>query len=177
MAQRPARFDAWDPPQSRLEAHAFALFAARRTLTQTLVGLTDAQLWVEGRDGRSPGAIVRAAWDREFHWLWPPDMDGPPLPATPSLVEALYALVRHRAVSEELLMAASDADLERPHVSRATRDAPHSLAAVLTFVAAGGVGGRRMPGRPIGGRWNPDWPGVDELLTRTRAAVADLAEG
>jgi hypothetical protein len=176
VAQRPARFDAWDPPQSRLEAHAFALFAARRALTQTLVGLTDAQLWAPGRDGRSPGAIARAAWDREFHWLWPPDMDAPPLPATPSLVEALYALVRHRAVSEELLMAASDADLERPHLSRATRDAPRSLAEALRFVARAELADAERLAVDRRAR-DPGWAGADELLTRTRAAVADAAGG
>ncbi len=176
VAERPSRFDAWDPPQGRLEALAFALFATRRTLTQTLVGLSDAQLWSPGRDGRSAGAVVRGAWDREFHWLWPPDLDAPALPVTPTLVEALYALVRHRAVSEELLMAASDADLGRSHRSRATHDAPRSLAAVLTFVAgaeltdAEWLAARRL-------EVDPNWAGVDELLTRARAAVAALAGG
>ena len=176
MAPPAARFDAWDPPQGRLEAYAFALFAARRTLTQTLVGLSEAQLWAPARDGRSPAAVARAAWDREFHWLWPLDMDAPALPATPSLVEALYALVRHRAVSEELLMAASDADLERPHVSRATRDAPRSLAQVLAFVAGAELADaeRLAADRRV---LDPGWPGADELLTRARAAVAALAGG
>ena len=176
VTARPSRFDAWDPPQGRLEALAFALFATRRTLTQTLVGLSDAQLWSPGRDGRSAGAIVRGAWDREFHWLWPPDLDAPALPVTPTLVEALYALVRHRAVSEEILMAASDVDLERPHQARATHDAPRSLAEVLTFVAGAELAdAERLAARRS--EVDPDWPGADELLTRARAAVAALTGG
>ncbi len=177
VAERPSRFDAWDPPQSRLAAIAFALFTTRRTLTQTLVGLTDAQLWSPSRDGRSAGAIARSAWDREFHWLWPLDVEAPALPVTPTLVEVLYALVRHRAVSEELLMAASDADLGRSHRSRATRDAPRSLAEVLTFVAGAELADAE---RLAAHRSDVDagWRGADELLTRARGAVAALvAEG
>ena len=73
-------------------------------------------------------------------------------------------------------MAASDADLARPHRSRATHDAPRSLAEVLTFVAGAELAdAERLAARRS--EVDPDWPGVDELLTRARAAVAALTEG
>ena len=77
-----ATFDAWDPPESRLEALAFGLFAVRRGLTQGLVGLPERLLW-RAEDGvAAAGEVARGAWDREFHWLWPLDLDAPELRRT-----------------------------------------------------------------------------------------------
>ena len=165
----PAPFDAWEPPESRLEALAFAIFAVRRTLTQTLVGLPDGRLWPEGAE--SPGAIARGAWDREWHWLWPAEMEAPALPATPSLVEVLYGLVRHRAVTEELLMATNAVALDRPHVSRSAVAQGRSLAEALTHVALAELADADRLARMRAG-FEGDWAGAEDLLARARSAVS-----
>lgn len=167
----PPTFDAWDPPESRLEAIAFGLFAVRRALTQSLVGLPAPLLWPEAGEEPAPGAIARGAWDRELFWLWPRDLAAPNLPAQPTLVEVFYGLVRHRAVTEELLMAASDDDLSRPHESRATVGAPRDLASVLLQVTAAELADLdRLHALRL--RAEPDWGGIGELLARARQAAA-----
>lgn len=178
MSQRPpATFDAWDPPESRLEAIAFGLFAVRRALTQSLVNLPEALLWRREGDAGAPGEIARGAWDREFHWLWPRELDAPDLPATPTLVEVFYGLVRHRAVTEELLMGASDADLSRPHESRATVGEPRDLASVLSHVAESELADlARLQALRAG--LQPGWDGIGELRERASRAVQEaLASG
>ena len=168
----PPTFDAWDPPESRLEAIAFGLFAVRRALTQSLVGLPGSLLWHARGEDPAPGAVVRGAWDREFQWIWPRDLEAPALPAEPTLVELFYGLVRHRAVTEELLMAASEADLSRQHESRATLNAPQDLGVVLVQVASLELGDlERLYDWRL--RAQPEWGGIGELLTRARAAVAE----
>ena len=165
-----SRFDQWEPPRDRLEALAFALFATRRTLTQTLVGLPPARVWA-GADA-APGAVARGACDREFHWLWPAALEAPSLPVTPSLVELLYGLVRHRAVTEELLMTAEPAALERPHDSRIARADGRTLAEMLAHVATAElVDAERLAAARIA--FEADWAGAEELLARARDAVAE----
>lgn len=176
MAERspadPPPFDVWDPPESRLEAMAFALFAVRRALTQSLVVLPAPLLWRRAGPEASPGEIARAAWQREFHWLWPCDLAAPDLPAQPTLVEVLYGLVRHRAVTEELLMAATDADLSRPHHSRATVDADRDLGSVLSLVTREEFGDLERMER-VRSRLQPEWPGIGEHMERATRAVAE----
>ena len=175
MAERspagPPPFDVWDPPESQLEAMAFALFAVRRALTQSLVALPAPLLWRRAGAEASPGEIACGAWEREFHWLWPCDLAAPDLPAQPTLVEVFYGLVRHRAVTEELLMAATDADLSRPHQSRATVDAERDLGSVLSLVTRAEFADLQRMGR-VRSRLEPDWPGIGELMERAERAVA-----
>ena len=172
MKTRPATFDAWDPPQSRLEAIAFGLFAVRRALTQSLVDLPEALLWRREDGDPAPGEVARGAWDREFQWLWPRDLDAPNLPATPTLVEVFYGLVRHRAVTEEVLMAASDVDLSRPHESRATVGEPRDLAWVLSHVAESELDDvARLHTLRCG--LQPGWDGIGELRERATRAVQE----
>lgn len=179
MAERspadPPPFDLWDPPESQLEAMAFALFAVRRALTQSLVALPAPLLWRGAGAEASPGAIARGAWEREFQWLWPHDLAAPDLPAQPTLVEVFYGLVRHRAVTEELLMAVSDADLSRPHASRATVNGDQDLGSVLTLVTRGEFADLERLGR-VRSRLEPDWLGIGELMERATRAVAEALD-
>lgn len=172
----PPPLDAWDPPESRLEAHSFALFAVRRALMQSLVGLSTAEAWRAEGDEPSVGEIVRGAWERELHLLWPAEAPPPALPPRPSVVELLYGLVRHRGRTEEILMAATEADLERAHPSRAGR-----AGAVATL----GQGLRRLARAEFAdlerlaarrARREPAWPGVADLRDRAARALAQ-AEG
>ena len=167
-----ATFDAWDPPESRLEALAFGLFAVRRGLTQGLVGLPERLLW-RAEDGvAAAGEVARGAWDREFHWLWPLDLDAPELPATPTLVEVFYGFVRHRAVTEELLMSASDEDLSRRHESRVTLGEPSTLASALLLVAEAELAD--LPRlHELRTRLQPEWAGIGELNDRATRALLE----
>ena len=170
------RFDEWEPPQSLLEAKAFALFAVRRALTQSLVGLPLLLLLRREGAAASLAEIARGAWDREFHWLWPRDLAAPELPAQPTLVEVFYGLVRHRAVTEALLLRSSEADLDRPHESRATLEAPATLSSVLERVGTAEFAEVELIGRRRA-RLQPEWAGIAELLDRAGRAVASSRTG
>ena len=107
---------------ARVEDLGAALLAVRRALTQSLVDLPDGALWRSHADGGpSIAATVLAAAAREGEAFWPPDLPSPALPARPALVGVFYALVRYRAVTEEVLMGATDADMVRPYRSAAVR--------------------------------------------------------
>ena len=129
-----------DLPNPRLEARGYALMATRRALTQTLAGLDDVALWQPIAGVESLGGLAREAWQQEFYWLWPPEIPPPSIDAEPPLTGVLYALVRHRGVTEEMLMRSEDADLNRVYVSesRMREDAePRTLAAILDAVMQG----------------------------------------
>ena len=168
-----------DRPNLRLEARAYGLMTTRRALTQALAGLSVDQLWAPiAESGRSMGAIARSAWEQEAFWLWPPEIPPPQLDQSPALEGLLYALIRHRAVTEELLMGCSDDDLDRIYVSRARGGAkdgadhePTTLGAILEsmmrdelFAAAEAATLRRLI--------DPSWAGNREACDNAAEAVA-----
>ena len=97
------------------EAYGYALLLTRRLLTQALAGAAPDIL-----DQSPPGAAgdlltLRAcaehACERERWWIWPRELPPPRLPPPRNLADLLYALVRHRTPTEELLMSATADDL------------------------------------------------------------------
>ncbi len=156
-----------------LEARAFGLLQARRALTQALTGLAESDLW-RAVDGLSAGAIAREAWQDEGDWVWPAHLPPPDLEPQPGLRGVFYALVRYRAVTENLLLAARDADLDRPYASQATRTAGRSapmLAWILDHLMAADLD-RAARLQAWRRRLQPDWPGITPELERARAAAA-----
>lgn len=162
------------PARLRLEARAFALMATRRALTQCLAGLEDGRFWQPVGGEPALGEVVREVWEREAYWLWPPEVPGPAIPEHPSVTEAMYALVRHRGVTEELLMRSTDADLDRIYVSdaRQQEDAePATLRWALDRVLFGDLhDAARMSALRL--VVEPGWGGAREAWDNAAEAVA-----
>lgn len=164
-----------DQANPRLEARAYALMTTRRALTQALAGLSVDQLWAPiAESDRSLGAIARGVWEQEAFWLWPAEIPPPQLEQRPALEGLLYALVRHRGVTEHLLMDSGDADLDRVYVSQARAGGEHEpttlgliLETVLRdelFAAAETATLRRLV--------DPSWAGSREAWDNAAEAVA-----
>ena len=173
-----------DQPNPRLEARAYALMTTRRALTQALAGLSLDQLWAPiAESGRSLGDIARSVWEQEAFWLWPAEIPLPQLEQRPALEGLLYALVRHRGVTEHLLMDSGDVDLDRVYVSQARGGAdddgvhePTTLGVILEtilrnelFAAAETATLRRL----VDPSWADNreaWDNAAEALARSRAS-------
>lgn len=103
------------------EAYGYALLLTRRLLTQALAGADDDLLdrrpsaAADNAGADSKPATLRAcaerACERERWWIWPRELPVPQLPPPKNLADLLYALVRHRTPTEELLMSAEPGDL------------------------------------------------------------------
>lgn len=163
-----------DYPNPRLEARGYALMATRRALTQTLAGLDDAALWQPIAGVDSLGGLAREAWEQEFYWLWPPEIPAPRIDPEPPLTGVLYALVRHRGVTEEMLMRSEDTDLDKVYVSesRMREDAePRKLSSILDAVMQGELfaAGRAQTLRLV---LEPGWEGSRESWDNAVEAVA-----
>jgi hypothetical protein len=161
----------------RVEDLARALLLARRALTQSLFGLRDEWLWRPPKDapaGEPPiGALVCAVWEREGYWLWPPALPPPRLEPRPGLSGLLYGLVRHRAVTEDLLLRTTDADLEAPYLSAARRaeGAPGvPLAVILPRLAAEELEAV-PPLQRLRRGWQPDWSPPAEAWQQALGAL------
>ncbi|MCZ6708052.1 MAG: hypothetical protein O7A71_08930 [Chloroflexi bacterium] len=161
---------------SRLEARAYGLLVVRRTLTQSIANLTTDLLWRPPvADTLSLGDLAREAWQREAHWLWPPEIPAPTLEERPGVRGTMYALVRVRAVTEEMLMQVSDEALDRVYVSQARShegDEPTTLATILdTIMHADLYVAAQM--QTLRSLLEPGWPGVRESWDNAVEAVAE----
>ena len=166
------------------EAYGYALLLTRRLLTQALAGAADGLLDRRPSDGAAAGetATLRAcaerACERERWWIWPRELPVPQLPPPSNLADLLYALVRHRTPTEELLMSAEADDLAAAWYTAARQavtprrislaDSLHALAREELELGNAALDLRAA--------LDPNWSEPPDLRERAAAAVARLAE-
>ena len=170
-------------PEPDAEAYGYALLLTRRLLTQALAG-APAELLAR----RPPGvtelngesatlqACAERSCSRERWWIWPRELPPPNLPPPNGLADLLYALVRHRAVTEELLMTAGADDLAAAwHTAARGAVTPRaiSFAAALRALAAEElqIGAAALDLRAA---LQPGWREPPDLREHAAAAVANV---
>ena len=119
------------------EAWGYALLLTRRILTTALAGATTEQLQQPTPLGSLADCAIESC-TAEANLIWPEDLPPAQLDPPQTLVELLYALVRYRAVTEEILMGASDEMMRQIWWTRAKRlaqDPEQTLAASLHQLA------------------------------------------
>lgn len=168
------------PQHPRLESRGHALLLTRRALTQSLIGLPERHAWSRPASATfSIGEVTREVWRREAYWLWPPELPAPRLEERPDVVGLLYALLRHRAVTEELLMRSSDADLDRVYVSEARLEEgaePRPLGAILDTIIRGELYAA-VQTATLRCLQQPDWPGIGEAWDAAAEAALGPRDG
>ena len=102
------------------EAWGYALLLTRRVLTTALAGASEEQLHAPTPLG-SLGDCASEACTAEANLIWPENLPPAQLDPPQTPVQVLYALVRHRAVTEEILMQATDETMQEPWWTRARR--------------------------------------------------------
>lgn len=167
-------------PLPDAEAFGYALLLTRRQLTQALAGASSELLNRRPPQVNGELATLRDCAERscgrEAWWIWPRELPPPQLPPPTNLSDLLYALVRHRAVTEELLMTAEADDLAAAWYT-AARSAvtPQriSFAAALHSLAEEEleIGAAALDLRAV---LDPDWREPPDLRERAAAAVARL---
>ena len=166
------------------EAYGYALLLTRRLLTQALAGADGGILDRHPSDGVAAGelptlrACAERACERERWWIWPRELPVPQLPPPKNLADLLYALVRHRTPTEELLMSAETGDLAAAWYTAARQavtprrislaDSLHALA--REELQIGNVA------LDLRAALDPNWSEPPDLRERAAAAVARLAE-
>ncbi|MDE2746569.1 MAG: hypothetical protein OXI41_11385 [Chloroflexota bacterium] len=105
------------------EAWGYALLLTRRVLTTALAGATEEQLHRPTPIGSLADCAAEAC-SAEADLIWPEDLPPARLEPPQTPVQILYALVRHRAVTEEVLMQASDETMQQAWWTRGKRLAP-----------------------------------------------------
>ena len=162
------------------EAYGYALLLTRRTLTQALAGapleLLNRPAPVAAGELTTLQACVRRSCSRERWWVWPRELPLPQLAEPRSLADLLYALVRHRAVTEELLMTATADDLAavwHTLTRHAVTPKPISFASALCSLAEEElrIGATALDLRAA---LDPTWSEPAEIRDRAAAAVARL---
>ena len=166
------------------EAYGYALLLTRRLLTQALAGVDGGILDRRPSDGAAVGepptlrACAERACERERWWIWPRELPVPQLPPPSNLADLLYALVRHRTPTEELLMSAEADDLAAAWYTAARQAVTPkriSLADSLRSLAREElqIGNAALDLRAA---LDPHWSEPPDLRERAAAAVARLAE-
>ena len=119
------------------EAWGYALLLTRRVLTTSLAGASESQLHEVTELGTLAGCVSDACRN-EAELIWPEDLPSARLEPAQTPVEFMYALVRHRAVTEEILMRADEETMQQgwwTTAKRLAQDPPQSLAASLQQLA------------------------------------------
>ena len=166
------------------EAYGYALLLTRRLLTQALAGADGGILDRRADDSVAAGdpptlrACAERACERERWWIWPRELPVPQLPPPSNLADLLYALVRHRTPTEELLMTAEADDLTAAWYTAARQavtprrislaDSLHALAREELEIGNAALDLRAA--------LDPNWSEPPDLRERAAAAVARLAE-
>ncbi len=154
------------------EAWGYALLLTRRVLTTALAGASTEQLHELTALG-SLAECAAATCAEEARLVWPEDLPLARLDPPQTQVEALYALVRHRAVTEELLMQATDEQMSSPHWTAAMRlagDSETTLTQCLQQLALGEFAAA-VKATMIRTRIDPAWSPQLELQERAQAAI------
>ena len=167
-------------PSAQAEAWGYALLLTRRVLTTSLAGL-DGDRAPYLHEITPEGSLIEQAQEicaREAWWTWPADLPPARLDPPSTLVETLYALVRHRAVTEEILMRAEDATLAQdwPTAARSyAGEPPVTLGAALRRLAEEELATARRAAS-IRGSVDADWSPQPELVERAESALAAAVE-
>ncbi len=154
------------------EAWGYALLLTRRVLTTSLAGATESQLHESTVLG-SLADCASQACDAEASLIWPEDLPPAQLDPPQTPVQVLYALVRHRAVTEEVLMEASDETLEGVWWTRAKRlaqDPEQTLSASLKQLALQEFA-LATKASMIRTRIDASWQQQEELQERAHRAI------
>ncbi len=156
------------------EAWGYALLLTRRVLTTALAGATLEQLHQPTPLGSLADCAVEAC-AVEASLIWPEQLPPAQIEPPHTPVQILYALVRHRAVTEEILMQATDETMHQVWWTRARRlaqDPGQTLTeslqqlALEEFVIASRSANIRA-------QLDPEWSAQPELGQRAQQAIAD----
>ena len=155
------------------EAWGYALLLTRRVLTTALAGADETQLHQPTPIGSLADCAAEAC-AAEANLIWPEDLPPAQLDPPQTPVQVLYALVRHRAVTEEILMQASGETMQQAWWTRAKRlaqdpeqtlvDSLQQLALEEFAIAVKSANIRAMI--------DPDWSPQPELSERAQQAIA-----
>ena len=145
----------------------------RRVLTTALAGATEDQL----HQPTPIGSLADCATDActaEASLIWPEDLPPAQLDPPQTPVQILYALVRHRAVTEEILMQATDETMQQAWWTRAKRlaqDPEQTLAESLQELALNefAVATKSVN---IRAQVDAEWSPQPELAERAQNAIA-----
>ncbi len=155
------------------EAWGYALLLTRRVLTTSLAGVSEAQLHETTALGSLAGCVSDACRN-EANLTWPEDLPPAQLDPPQTPVQFMYALVRYRAVTEEVLMNANDDTMQQEWWTtpkRLAQDPPQTLAdslqqlALMEFAAA-------TKATMIRSQIDPTWLPQDGLTERAQNAIA-----
>ena len=155
------------------EAWGYALLLTRRVLTTALAGATEDQLHQPTPIGSLADCATEAC-TAEASLIWPEDLPPAQLDPPQSPVQIMYALVRHRAVTEEILMQATDETMQQAWWTRAKRlaqdpeqtltDSLQELALNEFAIATKSANIRAQ----VDAKWSPQ----TELAERAQSAIA-----
>ena len=155
------------------EAWGYALLLTRRVLTTALAGATEDQL----HQPTSIGSLADCAGEAcaaEASLIWPEDLPPAQLDPPQTPVQILYTLVRHRAVTEEILMQATDESMSQSWWTRAkrlTQDPEQTLTGSLQELALNEFAIATKSAN-IRAQIDPDWSPQPELAERAHTAIA-----
>ena len=155
------------------EAWGYALLLTRRVLTTALAGATEDQLHQPTPIGSLADCATEAC-TAEASLIWPEDLPPAQLDPPQSPVQIMYALVRHRAVTEEILMQATDETMQAAWWTRAKRlaqDPEQTLTESLQELALNefAIATKSANIRAqVDAKWSPQ----PELAERAQSAIA-----
>ena len=155
------------------EAWGYALLLTRRVLTTALAGATEDQLHQPTSIGSLADCAIESC-TAEASLIWPEELPPAQLDPPQTPVQMLYALVRHRAVTEEILMQASDATMQSAWWTRAKRlaqDPEQTLTESLQHLALQEFASA-VKATMIRTRIDTEWSPQLDLQERAQSAIA-----
>ena len=155
------------------ESWGYALLLTRRVLTTALAGATLEQFHQPTPIGSLADCVIEAC-AAEARLIWPEKLPPAQLDPPETPVQIMYALVRHRAVTEEVLMQATDETMSQAWWTTAKRlaqDPAQSLTESLQALAMHefAVGAKSAS---IRAQVDPAWSPQPELAERAQEAIA-----
>ena len=155
------------------ESWGYALLLTRRVLTTALAGATAEQLHQPTSIGSLADCAIEA-YAAEARLTWPEKLPPAQLDPPETPVQIMYALVRHRAVTEEVLMQATDATMSQAWWTMAKRlaqDPAQSLTESLQALAMHEFAVATKSAN-IRAQVDPAWSAQPELAERAQEAIA-----
>ena len=155
------------------EAWGYALLLTRRVLTTALAGATEDQLHQPTPIGSLADCATEAC-TAEANLIWPEDLPPAQLDPPQTPVQIMYALVRHRAVTEEILMQATDETMQQTWWTRAKRlaqDPEQTLTDSLQELALNEFAIATKSAN-IRAQVDAEWSPQPELAERAQNAIA-----
>ncbi|MCY3732747.1 MAG: hypothetical protein OXG42_00555 [Chloroflexi bacterium] len=155
------------------EAWGYALLLTRRVLTTALAGATEEQLHQLTPIG-SLCDCASEACTAEAKLIWPETLPPAQLDPPQTPVQILYALVRHRAVTEEVLMQATDETMQQAWWTTAKRLAHEPEQTLTESVQQLAVQEFAIATRSanIRAQIDAEWSRQPELAERAQQAIA-----